>query len=457
MLHSLLTEEKSALKEIGDGIMALDHFSDAMLKGRSPLFQQLPHLIEASGDAGLQWKYTTACIFDPVLNPLIDDMDASIEEGVRYFMAGTRPAHEALNFYNAAARYYLNSSIHKAIDFTNLALSSAQQAGELDLQLLSLETEFQIAFRVKDPYWLIAVAHKAREHVPFPSSFWGYCFTRWEAWGNCCLGNLSRALDLCTHGDEILISGGMDGSDMYLALLDIRADRASSINRLSAGHLRHVRPRYHANSLINIAYLDILTEGEGTRIVHNIETAEAIYAAYGSPRITLCSWVAAELKLFHGDTANARGAFVECLSKSLGVYPDIPLFCLAALSDPKHGMGSLLDTFRWAIVYLAFIQNPKDRIGTPHALRRLADLHAMLGDEDTALNLFHVALQAGTTMGIYRLRAECKEMWTSAQPLFIRSSRMKDAAAVERRLEQLANLHTLPAGSGRKRGSNNGL
>ncbi|KAJ6556098.1 hypothetical protein B0H19DRAFT_1151913 [Mycena capillaripes] len=126
-------------------------------------------------------------------------------------------------------------------------------------------------------------------------------------------------------------------------------------------------------------------------------------------------------------------------------------------------MGDLLDTFRWAILYLAFTQKLKDPIETSHALRRLADLHTMLGDEDTALSLFHAALQAGTTMGIYRLRAECmvgigdimrrhgdstqaKEMWTSARPLFVHSSRMKDAAAVQRRLEQPANSHTLHRG-----------
>ncbi|KAJ6556083.1 hypothetical protein B0H19DRAFT_1293007 [Mycena capillaripes] len=470
MLQGLLTEEKSALTEIGHRIITLDSFSTTMLKGHSPLFQRLPHLIELSGDTGLRWRYTARCFFKPELIPLIDDVDASIEKGVQYFMAGIRPAHEAVYFYIAAATYHdIRKSMPRAIEFIKLALSSAQQAGELDLQLLSLDAEFQIAYTVHDPYWIIAVAHKAREIAPFASNYWEHRFTQWEAHGNCHLGNLSRALNLCTHVEEILMSDGMEGSDRYLELLDLRADISIFQSDYIQARQLHQQiitrtsptcsPWFHANSLMYMAYLDIQMEDEGTRIVNNIEAAEAIYAAYRSPRISLCSWVAAELKLSHGDTANARGAFVDCLSKSLGIYTDISHRCLAALSDPKHGMGDLLDTFRWAIVYLVFTQKLKDPIATSCALQHLAHLHTMLGDEDNALSLFYAALQAGTMMGVYRLRAGCmvgigdimhrhgdsaqaKEMWTTAQPLFVRSSRMKDVAAVQRRLEQLANSHT---------------
>jgi hypothetical protein len=74
---------------------------------------------------------------------------------------------------------------------------------------------------------------------------------------------------------------------------------------------------------------------------------------------------------------------------------------------------------------------------------------------NTALYLFHAALHAGTQMDIHRLRAECmvgigeimlrrgdliqaKRMWAVAHPLFVRSSRRKDAASIEKRLEKLS-------------------
>jgi hypothetical protein len=113
-----------------------------------------------------------------------------------------------------------------------------------------------------------------------------------------------------------------------------------------------------------------------------------------------------------------------------------------------------MDTFCWAVVYLASVQIAKNPVGTLHALRRLADLHLSLEDDETALHIFHAVLEGGTKMDIHRLRAECmvgigdimlrrsspvqaREMWEAAYLLFIRSSRMKDAASVEKRLEQL--------------------
>jgi hypothetical protein len=113
-----------------------------------------------------------------------------------------------------------------------------------------------------------------------------------------------------------------------------------------------------------------------------------------------------------------------------------------------------MDAFRWAVVYLAFVQKAKQPISTLQALRCLADIHMSLKDDETTLHLFHAVLEAGTKMDIHRIRAECmvgigeimlrrgdpiqaKEMWEAAHPLLARSSQMKDAASVEKRLEQL--------------------
>ncbi|KAJ7323588.1 hypothetical protein DFH08DRAFT_817625 [Mycena albidolilacea] len=108
-------------------------------------------------------------------------------------------------------------------------------------------------------------------------------------------------------------------------------------------------------------------------------------------------------------------------------------------------MHGTFSTFRWAVVYLAFVQKFKDPIGTLQALQRLTDLHMSLEDNETALHLFQTALGSGTKMHIHRLRAECMvgigeimirrcdpmqvtEMLGAAHPLFVLLSRMKDAA-----------------------------
>jgi hypothetical protein len=221
--------------------------------------------------------------------------------------------------------------------------------------------------------------------------------------------------------------------------------------------------RFHAHALCGIAEMDILMEGEVSKIVPTLNAAKAVYIAVAYPRVLLCSWVAAELHLYLGDTESARAVFLECLSKSQLIYSDLVKFCLAALADPVHKMHCTIDTFRWAVVYLAFVQNKKDAVGRLQALRRLADIYVLLEDEDTAFHLFQTALDGGTKMDIHRLRAECmtgigdimlrrgehieaSEMWGAAHPLFVRSSRMKDAASVKKRLEQLSqqdNPHSL--------------
>jgi predicted negative regulator of RcsB-dependent stress response len=125
-------------------------------------------------------------------------------------------------------------------------------------------------------------------------------------------------------------------------------------------------------------------------------------------------------------------------------------------------MHGTMDTFRWAVVYFAFVKKAKNIVGTLQALRRLADLHMSLGEDETALHLFDTVLEGGTKMDIHRLRAECmvgigdimlrrgdpiqaKEMWGASLPLFFRSSCLREIGSVEKRLEKV--FHTAQANS----------
>jgi hypothetical protein len=92
ILEGLLTEDKSAWIEMGEAIITLDDFSAVMLKGDSPLFQRLPQLIEATGDAGLRWKYTSNILEN--YHRLIEDPDRVIRDGVQHYNAGTHPAKQ---------------------------------------------------------------------------------------------------------------------------------------------------------------------------------------------------------------------------------------------------------------------------------------------------------------------------------------------------------------------------
>jgi hypothetical protein len=183
-----------------------------------------------------------------------------------------------------------------------------------------------------------------------------------------------------------------------------------------------------------------------------------------SPRIVWCSVLAAKINLLRGNTETARVAFLECLSKSRAIFPDIVRDSLAALADPRNKMYGLMDTFRWAVVYIAFAKKENKHADSLEALRCLADIHIMMDDDDTALHLFQAALEGGTSMGIHRLRAECMvgigdimvrhrdsmsamNMWQAAHPLFLRSSCKKDAALAKQRIHRLQSLLVVQDGT----------
>jgi hypothetical protein len=56
-------------------------------------------------------------------------------------------------------------NFYKATEFNKHSFALAQQADDIDLQLASLEIEQRITRRTEDPYWIIEVAHKARDIV----------------------------------------------------------------------------------------------------------------------------------------------------------------------------------------------------------------------------------------------------------------------------------------------------
>jgi predicted negative regulator of RcsB-dependent stress response len=278
------------------------------------------------------------------------------------------------------------------------------------------------------------------------------------------LGNLPRSHELTQQLHEQVVLIGLEHSDHQLTILDMQEDiylakteylEAKKIceTALSNTSIRR-SPRFYAHFLVQNACSGIRIGRNMGEILGSLEAAEEIYRGLVGPRILLCSWVRAELELHQGHLQSACAGFQESLSKSLGVYPDIPVFCLAALGDPRHKMDTAWNTLHWAMIYLALVRKMKDLVASLQALRRLADLFVLFNDEETALNLFHTALKGATNIDIHQLRAECmagigdimsrrgntveaKEMWEAAIPLFIRSSQTKDAATIEAHLAKL--------------------
>ncbi|KAJ7471083.1 hypothetical protein FB451DRAFT_1559557 [Mycena latifolia] len=466
MVAGLVDEEPAACLEIADSILTLNRFSIIMVKGVNPLIHQIPRVIKLTGNSRLRWSYAASRLEWSSWLVTATEAEILISQGVEYFKTGNKPVEQAIMFLNAAASYYLRTRNNKkAEEFADLALSLAPETADIELKLSTLRIKANISQRAQAYHELIRYVHAAEKIGRLSSNFPDE--SNWiaqEARANCALGNLPRAIELCEQAYDLLVATGSEGASGQLDIMDIQAEihlnkseyvQARKLHQSAAGMTSPTcSPFFHANSLVNLAYLDILLGHGEAEILQNLDSARRIYAAHGNQRHHLCDAVTARLYLRRGDTEMARSSFEQCLFKSRAIYKDIVMFCLSVLGDPRHGLCSPRDTFRWAVVYFSFIRKLKHLPDTFHALRCLADAHADAGDDETALDLFHAALEGATEMDAHRLRAECmmgigdiilrrgdlaqaRKMWQAARPLFYRASQMNDVEKIDTRIALL--------------------
>ncbi|KAJ6492682.1 hypothetical protein DFH09DRAFT_1104615 [Mycena vulgaris] len=105
----------------------------------------------------------------------------------------------------------------------------------------------------------------------------------------------------------------------------------------------------------------------------------------------------------------------------------------------------------WPAVFLSHAQKSREKLAPHKVLLCLGDLLIAQGDDDTAHSLFTVALHLFTRMDVHFSKGQCllrlgdlarknrnfsyaTELWTTARPLFERSSQAKDVAQIDAKL-----------------------
>jgi tetratricopeptide (TPR) repeat protein len=183
--------------------------------------------------------------------------------------------------------------------------------------------------------------------------------------------------------------------------------------------------------------------------------------------------VTAELSLQDRVLGTANAMFEKCFALSLDISTEMTLLCLERLGDLSTGMNDIQTTLRWTGIFIGLALKCKDKCRTMQAFRCLGQIFSAQGDDETALSLFNVALDAFTFMDVHRWRADCMvrignilynhgevmkavELWKTARPLFERSSQMNDITQIdaklaevdsavlaeyEEQLQQLSDLH----------------
>jgi tetratricopeptide (TPR) repeat protein len=209
---------------------------------------------------------------------------------------------------------------------------------------------------------------------------------------------------------------------------------------------------------LNSAFIDIAT-GADSKIIHqNLDITQshlkALYGYFGRYISLVADNLTAELCLHDGAIGLSNAMFAKCFVSSLDIQQELALLCAERLGDLSTGMNDIPTTLRWTGIFLGLALKCKEKRQTMQAFRCLGQIFSAKGDDETALNLFNVALDGFTFMDVHRWRADCMvrigdilndrgevikalELWKTARPLFERSSQMKDVIKIDTKIAEV--------------------
>ncbi|KAJ7738209.1 hypothetical protein B0H14DRAFT_3610893 [Mycena olivaceomarginata] len=469
-LNSIATEG-SAQPDVGYGILALDHLSGSMLKGLCPLMQHLPIIIESNHDPRLKWSYVRVCVEGIAGRPMsVGDVDALANEGVQYFIQANDLEGEAGVYLTLSSYYDRVGDIHKCLEFNKLGMDLATKLNHPRYQVRALHKRALIEsilgkyheslVHLREVQKLARVSGRVNEECSSVAD---------EAIPLCRLGKFTEALECTSHGHELLLMNGLQGSDIEVCFLDRKAEiyfqktEYAEARRLIELVVRmtgrHRAPYFHANAVRTLAQIDIIAGIADSAILPNLDAARKLATELSWPHaLLMCDIFQYQLDIRRGDQVKAYTSLKRLVAKA-GLDAEVMFLSLESLGELSNGMCGLEETFCWAAIYFALAKKTQDLGHTYQALRYLGDIFLTQNDEETALSVFQVVLDGSTEMDVHRRRADCmlrmgdiylrrreldraKQLWDTARPLFVRSSRAKDATSIGSKLAQLARNET---------------
>jgi hypothetical protein len=155
-------------------------------------------------------------------------------------------------------------------------------------------------------------------------------------------------------------------------------------------------PVFHAYTLLNLVFLDLVTDADTALVSQNLHTAVEIFRCIHYPRgISLCEAHTADFKLREGDTAGARHQYMCTFADVYDLYNDLSCYCLARLADSRHPVHAVPEVTTWAFIFFAFVMRPVVRSKLPvhQVLQSLGEVFTHQGKDEEGLSILTVALE----------------------------------------------------------------
>ncbi|KAJ7266710.1 hypothetical protein C8J57DRAFT_1617923 [Mycena rebaudengoi] len=450
-----------------------------------------PLLLELSGQI-LHWKDNQ--IFGEYLIELLEtsdylpdlDLNSNITLGTLYFTS--KDLLEQSRWYRALGVYFqmAKSDSAGALQYFQTAYSLAESTGyPTSVGYLALVSICGILLDTGKPLSALTHAEDAYRYAEHVGHIYGQAWSlQRQAKSHIYLANYWHAQCLLQKSRHILATLGQQQSGLNLSILSLQAE----IHLMKSEYLESRKLQvaiasscqatsyYGILAKLSMAIIDITTGADSKIIYQNLDMTQshmrALYGYNGRYMSLLADYVAAQLCLRDGALGTANAMFEKCFALSLDIGTELALLCLEKLGDLSTGMNDIPTTLQWTGMFLALALKCKDKFQTMQAFRCLGHIFSAEGDDETALNLFNVALDGFTFMDVHHWRADCMvqigdilnnrgeviraiEWWKTARPLFERSSQMKyiikidtkiaevDSAILAKYEEQLQHLSEL--------------
>ncbi|KAJ7660158.1 hypothetical protein DFH06DRAFT_1130064 [Mycena polygramma] len=416
----------------------LSQFSRSTTQGEiSLLLRQIPNVFPAPCDHRLEAYYASE-LLNSQRHMFIGDVDTVITQGLIHIEYCNDPDVQCW-FYLSLATVYIGMKhdLSVALDYGQTALSLASSVG-------NTKRHSQALYLMAWANWFTGACSTAQDYskecqrvAKISADLYG------EASGlsveaKCCcrLGDYTQSLALSIQTRHLLASCAMSHSEMNYNTMNSQAEVHKLKSEYSAARDIHCQiceqaiqdPSTHGLALLNIAEIDVSIDSPDIDVQRNVDV---------------------DLSLREGDLLAAKALFLDCINSSDSDAPMLS-YCLERLGDASR-WGSATETLSWTTVLLAHSLKHKEKLLILKALLSFGQIFHHQADEDTAINLFNVALAGFTQMDIHRSRGECMlhlgdiykgrgeslkavELWDTARPLFERSSQGKQVKKIDERL-----------------------
>ncbi|KAJ7195974.1 hypothetical protein GGX14DRAFT_674254 [Mycena pura] len=394
--------------------------------------------------------------------------EALIRQALAHFPYFNDP-NVKCRFYNSVARYYyFQDDLTLAAEFQERALHLSLSTGQTGQQSSALAGLASIKGQLGDYVTGKALACESQEVAQFTADLYREARAlSIEAGCLADLGSYSKAAALMQRAQSLLGLCDMAGGTLAQNIMNNLADMYSTKSEYIRARDIHTRllscaVNQHtfnvALSCLNLAEIDISLDTPIQDVRKNIHTARSLFEKLGySMGSTMCDAIQANFYIRERNMSAADKGLKRALQLTWGKHSGVTTYCLEKLGDIKR-WSSIYWTYTWSTALLVHALKTKQKLAIYKGLQFLGDLFLVEGDQNTAISLFTIALDAFTYMDIHRSRAECmlqlgdiskmngefgkaEELWKLARPLFTCSSQEKKVTLIDEKLLSIQSIN----------------